>query len=95
MVTARLDWKDVRRLIEKQTGPVLAAEPVTEGLNSEIAVIVHTSLGATFVKGLRSEHRWVWTQQREADINPHVLQVSPRLRRHVKSDGWNLLGSSA
>lgn len=92
MVTARLDWEHVRSLIEKQTGPVLAAEPITEGLNSEIAVIVHTSLGATFIKGLRSDHRWVWTQQREAEINPYVAQVAPRLRWHVKTDGWNLLG---
>ncbi|MDQ3763145.1 MAG: aminoglycoside phosphotransferase [Actinomycetota bacterium] len=91
-MTARLDWKDVRGLIEKQTGPVLAAEPVTAGLNSEIAVVVYTSLGATFVKGLRCSHRRIWTQQREAEINPYVLRVSPRLRWHVKTDGWNLLG---
>lgn len=92
MVTARLDWEDVRSLIERQTGPVLAAKPVTEGLNSEIAVVVHTSLGATFVKGLRSDHRRVWTQQREAEINPYVVQVAPRLLWHVETDGWNLLG---
>ncbi len=92
MVTARLDWEYVRSLIENQTGPVLVAEPITEGLNSEIAVVVHTSLGATFVKGLRSDHRRVWTQQREAEINPYVLTVTPRLRWHVETDGWNLLG---
>lgn len=91
-MTARSDWKDVRSLIEKHTGPVLAAEPVTEGLNSEIAVVVHTSLGAIFVKGLRGDHRWVRTQQREAEINPYVLQVAPRLLWHVETDGWNLLG---
>jgi hypothetical protein len=92
MVTTRLDWENVRSLIEEQTGPVFTAEPVTEGLNSEIAVIVNASRGATFVKGLRSDHRRVWTQQREAAINPYVLQVSPRLRWHVETDGWNLLG---
>lgn len=91
-MTARFDWEDVRSLIEKHTGPVLAAEPVTEGLNSEIAVVVHTSLGAMFVKGLRSDHRWVRAQQREAEINPYVLQVAPRLLWHVEADGWNLLG---
>lgn len=92
MVTVRLDWENVRSLIEEQTGPVLAAEPVTEGFNSEIAVVVRMSQGATFVKGLRSEHPRVWTQQQEADINPHVHQVTPRLRWHIKTDGWNLLG---
>lgn len=92
LVNARLDWEEVRGLIEKQTGPVLAAEPVTDGLNSEIAVVVHTSVGAAFVKGLRCNHRWVWTQQREAEINPYVHQVAPRLLWHVETDGWNLLG---
>jgi hypothetical protein len=91
-VATRSEWEYIRDLIEKQTGPVLAAEPVTEGLNSEIAVVVHTNLGATFVKALRSDHRWVWTQQREAEINPYVLPLAPRLRWHVEDDGWNLLG---
>ncbi len=92
MVTTRLDWQDIRRLIEKQTGPILAAEPVTDGLNSEIAVIVHTGLGATFVKGLRSDHPRVWTQQREAEISLYLRHVAPPLRWHVESDGWSLLG---
>lgn len=92
MVTTRLDWESVRGVIEKQTGPVLATEPVTEGLNSEIAVIVHTSLGATFVKGLRSHHPRFWTQQREVEINPYILKIAPRLRWHVETDGWSLLG---
>lgn len=91
-MTAKLAWEIVRDLIEEQTGPVLTAEPATEGLNSEIAVAVHTSCGATFVKGLRSDHPRVWTQHREAEINPYVLGVSPRLRWHVETDGWNLLG---
>jgi hypothetical protein len=71
---------------------VLAAQPVTEGLNSEIAVVVYTSLGTTFVKGLRCDHRRVWTQHREAEINPYVVPVAPRLRWQVEEDGWNLLG---
>ncbi|MBV9140559.1 MAG: hypothetical protein JO115_06555 [Pseudonocardiales bacterium] len=91
-MTARRDWTDVRGLIEKQTGPVLAAQSVTEGLNSEIAVVVRTSLGATFVKGLRCDHRRAWTQQQEAEINPYVVPLAPRLRWHVEEDGWNLLG---
>ncbi|MGH3850608.1 MAG: hypothetical protein ACRDRT_13045, partial [Pseudonocardiaceae bacterium] len=92
VMAARIDWENVRGLIEEQTGPVLAAEPATEGLNSEIAVTVRTSDGATFVKGLRSDHRRVWTQQREAEINPYVLHIAPRLRWHIETDGWNLLG---
>jgi hypothetical protein len=53
-VTTRLQWKDltedVRDIIWAQTGPVFKAEPVSEGYNSEIAVIVHTEQARTFVK---------------------------------------------
>lgn len=92
VVVSRFDWEHVRGLVEKQTGPVLTTEAVTDGLNSQIAVVVHTSRGAVFVKGLRSDHPWVWTQQREAEINPYVRVVSPPLLWHIETDGWSLLG---
>jgi hypothetical protein len=64
---------------------------VSEGLNSEIAAVLHTSTDKVFVKGLRSDHPRVWTQQMEAMINPYVLQVSPRLLWHIETNGWNVL----
>ncbi|MGI9002932.1 MAG: hypothetical protein ACR2GH_14940 [Pseudonocardia sp.] len=59
-MTTRLQWDDIapdiRDIIGAQTGPVLKAEPVSDGHNSELAVIVHTEQARTFVKGLRMDH---------------------------------------
>jgi hypothetical protein len=88
-VTERLSWRVVQELIEKHTGPVLSARPVKDGLNSEIAVVINDT---AFVKGLRTEHPRVWTQERERQINPHVCHVSPRLLWSETSAGWDLNG---
>lgn len=95
-MTTRLQWEDltedVRDIIWAQTGPVLKAEPISEGYNSEIAVIVHTEQARTFVKGLRTEHPRVWTQRLEQATNPHVAGIAARLRWQVETGGWSLLG---
>jgi len=80
----RTNWDElsdeVRDVIQALSGPVLHARTVTEGLNSALAAILHTSSGPIFVKGLRTDHCGVVTQQREAMINPYVLTVAPRLQ---------------
>ncbi|GAA1351653.1 aminoglycoside phosphotransferase [Streptomyces beijiangensis] len=81
-----------RAAIEAETGPILNFENVSTGLNSSLSALTHTAGGVVFLKGLRADHRWVWTQQREADINPYVTPLAPRLLFHVISDGWNVLG---
>ncbi|MFD0685938.1 aminoglycoside phosphotransferase [Actinomadura fibrosa] len=91
-MTDRLNWESVRDLIEEMTGPIQAAEPVADGLNSQIAVAVRTSRGRTFVKGLRDDHPRVWTQECEKRINPYVRHLSATLQWAVERDGWNLLG---
>jgi hypothetical protein len=90
---ARVDWDclpaDVRQAIEEGTGPPTRARTVSEGLNSEIAVIVDTAAGQVFIKGRpvgRAE------QQREAAVNPYVRHVAPRLLWRVVTGGWDLLG---
>lgn len=83
---------DVLALIETRTGPVVKYETVGGGLNSEIAARVHTADATIFVKGLRADHRRVWTQQREADINPTVTHLAPAVLWHVQESGWDLLG---
>jgi hypothetical protein len=93
----RTDWsglsEPVHVAITARTGPVLAAQTVAAGLNSDIAISLRTALGTVFVKGLRTDHPGVVTQSRESMINPHVLPVSPRLRWHIDDvEGWNLLG---
>jgi hypothetical protein len=92
----RIDWEDLpaitRRTVERETGPVLKAETALGGANSGIAVTLHTADGRIFCKGVSSDHRQVWTQRQEADINPHVLAMTPRLLWQIESGGWNLLG---
>ncbi|WP_246143270.1 phosphotransferase [Actinacidiphila oryziradicis] len=78
--------------VEAETGPILKVEAVSAGLNSALSARVYTATGSVFLKGLRSDHRWVWTQQREADINPYVVPLAPRLLWHIDTDGWNILG---
>ncbi|MCD9592335.1 phosphotransferase [Streptomyces sp. 8ZJF_21] len=82
----------VRSAIEAETGTVLEAEAVTAGKNSALSARVHTTGGTVFLKGLKSEHRWVWTQRREADINPYVISLAPRVLFHLVVEGWNILG---
>jgi hypothetical protein len=92
----RVPWADLplglRNLIESQTGSVLEAESASEGRNSELAAFLTTSAGKVFIKGLRSDHLRVWTQQREAMVNPYVIDIAPRLLWHVEAEGWNVLG---
>lgn len=97
MPTARLTDvpADVRSALTETTGRVLRMEPVSSGFNSEIAARVHTESGTFFVKGLRTDHPRVWTQQREAEINPHVSGIAPRLLWRLKAAGWDLLGFEA
>ncbi|WP_327591511.1 aminoglycoside phosphotransferase [Streptomyces chartreusis] len=94
MPTVRLSEipADVLALIEDRTGPVLKTEHMSTGLNSEIAARVHTADTTLFVKGLRQDHRRVWTQQREADVNPHVRGIAPALMWRIQAGGWDLLG---
>jgi len=82
----------VTRLIEKASGPIVDVATVNAGRNSAIAARVQTPDRTLFVKGLPLDHPWVWTQKREADVNPYVRGIAPELRWHMEADGWSLLG---
>jgi hypothetical protein len=92
VTTNKSSWEEVRELVEKHTGPVHSTESVSEGLSSEVSLIVHTDQESTFVKGRRADHPWVWTQRTERAINPTVRPVAPRLRWAVTNDAWDLNG---
>jgi len=94
MVTTRLETipDEVHTAISEHVGPILHIDTVNGGWNSEIATRVRTANGNVFVKGLRTGHRRVWTQQREAEIGPHVQAVAPRVLWHVEAAGWSLVG---
>jgi hypothetical protein len=88
-VAERVGWAEARALIQQFSGPVTTARNVSDGFNSEIAVVINDRY---FVKGLRQDHPRAWTQTRERDINPHVRHLSASLEWAAESDGWNLLG---
>lgn len=94
MVTTRLETvpDEVRAAISEQTGPILDMDTANGGWNSEIATHVRTANATTFVKGLRTDHRRMWTQQREAEIGPYVQTIAPRVLWHVEVSGWSLVG---
>ncbi|GAA1392093.1 hypothetical protein GCM10009639_22950 [Kitasatospora putterlickiae] len=95
MTTSRIPYADLpdtaRRAVEAHTGPVLKVESETEGFNSSIAARLTSPTGTYYVKGLRADHRRVWTQAREAEVNPYVRGIAPALIARVESDGWDLL----
>ncbi|MEW2570209.1 phosphotransferase [Streptomyces sp. NPDC047070] len=82
-----------RAVIEDRTGPLTSVDMLSAGLNSPIAARLLLDDGTSiFVKGMRTDHRWVWTQQREADINRHTQGLAPRVLWHLTGQGWDLLG---
>lgn len=81
--------------VEERTGPVLKIEAVSAGFNSEIGALLFSESGSCFIKGLRNEHRRVWTQRRESEINPYLSGITPALLWQVEEAGWVLLGFEA
>ncbi|MFE4519774.1 phosphotransferase family protein [Kitasatospora sp. NPDC056783] len=95
MTTSRIPYADlpvvVRRAVEEHTGPVLSTESEAEGFNSSVAARLTSPTGTYYVKGLRADHPRVWTQAREAEVNPYVRGIAPALVARVESGGWDLL----
>lgn len=92
----RIHWDALpdgaRDAIETHTGPVLKAESVSAGRNSDVAALLHTHTSHVFIKGTRDNPRRARTQNTEAAINPYVRPLGPQLLWHVDTDGWNILG---
>ncbi len=95
MPTTRITYQElpqqVRAAIEDVTGPVDSATSATAGFNSAVAARLHTAAGDRFCKALPADHRWVWTQRREADIAPHLHEVAPPLLARLDVGGWDIL----
>lgn len=96
VTTTRISFDDLPTAvladIERHAGPIVKTEPVSQGLNSEISARLFTENGSCFVKGLRADHKRVWTQRREAEVNPFLRGISPALLWRVQESGWVLLG---
>ncbi|WP_308315717.1 aminoglycoside phosphotransferase [Streptomyces sp. ISL-100] len=98
-MTTRIALEDlpstVLAVITEHAGTVQKIESVAEGFNSEVAVRVFSESGGCYVKGLRKDHRRVWTQRREAEVNPFVRGIAPALLWREEREGWDLLGFEA
>ncbi|BBH65296.1 hypothetical protein ACTI_19810 [Actinoplanes sp. OR16] len=81
----------VRRHIREIIGLVTAADAATEGLNSSVAARLRTAESRYFLKALPVDHRWAWTQQREAELAPHLGAVGAGLVARIVEDGWDVL----
>jgi hypothetical protein len=77
--------------IEARTGPIREVSPVAGGYNSQVAARIRCPGGTYFVKGLHAGHRRVWTQRREAEMNPHLDGLGPGLVARVDGHGWDVL----
>jgi hypothetical protein len=80
-----------RAAIEKVTGSVESAISAGGGLNSAVAARLRTATGDQFCKALPADHRWVWTQRREAGIAPHLYGLAPVLIARLEVDGWDIV----
>lgn len=94
MTTKRLQSipTEALALIVARAGTVLSCENAGGGLNSQIAAHVRTETSDVFVKGLRADHKRLWTQQREADIVPYLDGIAPALLWRIAAAGWDLNG---
>lgn len=99
MTVTRTAYEDlpsiVRTRVEELTGPVRQVTAASTGLNSAVAATLHTDGEAFFIKALPSDARWVWTQQREAEIAPYVRTVSAKFVGRMAAAGWDVLLFSA
>jgi hypothetical protein len=91
-VTHKAAVEDFRELIEKETGPFDVVKQVSDGLNSEVSVIIRAGDDITFVKGRQAGHRWARTQERERAVSPAVRHISPHLKWSARDDAWDLNG---
>jgi hypothetical protein len=95
-MTPRIDWAGLpaasRAAVEASTGPVLAAEPIADGLTCAVAARLVTGAGKFFVKGVPVEDgRGREAQRWELAVNPQVCPASPVLRWQLLVGGWDLL----
>ncbi|OKH95399.1 aminoglycoside phosphotransferase [Streptomyces uncialis] len=95
MATDRIPLEDLpadrRAALTQQLGPISKIENAKGGLNSDVAARMVTPQGTFYVKGMRTTHPRVWTQAREAEVNPIVAgAAAPRLHWRTVADGWDL-----
>lgn len=81
----------VRATVEGHTGRVRASRCADSGINAAITVFLDTEDGPVLLKGVPDNHPAARDQQREADVNPYIRDVGPRLLWVEETAGWHLL----
>jgi hypothetical protein len=97
-MNTRVCWADLpkqlRRLIETETGAFAGEEHMASGSNCLLGMVMDTEYGDRyFLKGVPDDRRRaVWTQSNEALVNPSVRELSASLEFHITAAGWDVLG---
>lgn len=85
----RTQWErlppGLRETIDGRTGGVISAAPASGGA-AEIALIITTSAGRVFVKGVRCARAGI-----ERRVQPFLPGLAPRMLWHATVDSWQLL----
>lgn len=94
----RADWETlppaVRAAVEDRTGPVLKAEPVSDGTSNQFTAVLHPQVGpAVFCKGVHGGPGPHLRMLRvEAAIGPHLGDLAPAVLWLAEADSWTVLG---
>lgn len=82
----------VKAEVENLTGPIVQAKPVETGVISDLVVILRTTSGRVFCKGVSVDNPMGWMHRNEARMNAYLPPPMPRLLWQVERNGWLLLG---
>ncbi|HEX3958184.1 MAG TPA: phosphotransferase, partial [Trebonia sp.] len=73
-------------------GRVRASRSANAGTNAAITAFLDTEDGRVLLKGVPKAHPAARDQQREADVNPYIRGIGPRMFWCEEAAGWHLLG---
>lgn len=93
----RVAWHDlpgsVRRAVEAECGPVVAAPAPDGGRNANLTAVLELLDGdRIFVKGVQADVAEAAAYRREEALNQLLPAIAPRLLWRVEANGWLLLG---
>jgi hypothetical protein len=90
----RLQWEDlpdrVQAAVQAESGPVVKAETVTDGIMPGLAACLHTEDGAVFLKAVRGDSPALGLYLRELGANRALPAdaAAPRLLWGGETSGW-------
>ncbi|MDR7302231.1 phosphotransferase family protein [Haloactinomyces albus] len=90
-------WNDlpgpVRAAVQRHTGPITEATPITDGQNNDLTAVLHAQHGQpVFVKGVCGVSRQMRWLRNEATTAPLTRGLSPAVLFSEDVDGWLIVG---